>query len=82
MGRKIKLVDSFEQEKYNFFFKSFSLRRSPDKIPKSIYNEIHREFARRLNSMNGDEKWVTFEDFIQNLITIEISLTEKEIKKS
>ena len=36
-------------------------------MPKSMYNEIHREFASRLNSLSGDEKWVTFGKFYSEL---------------
>ena len=40
---------------------------APEKMPKQMYNEIHREFAKRLNSMSGDEKWVTFGKFFSEL---------------
>ena len=64
---KIKLAESFEDEKYSFFLKVLAYEEAPDKMPKSMYNEIHREFARRLNSMSGDEKWMTFNRFYSEL---------------
>ena len=39
-----------------------------DKMPKSMYSEIHKEFAKRLNSLNN-EKWVTFGKFYAELDT-------------
>ena len=64
---RIKLAESFEQDKYNFFLKVLAYEEAPDKMPKSMYNEIHREFASRLNSLTGDEKWVTFGKFYSEL---------------
>ena len=64
---KIKLAESFEQEKYSFFLKVLAYEEAPEKMPKQMYNEIHREFAKRLNSMSGDEKWVTFGKFFSEL---------------
>ena len=65
---KINLADSFEQEKYSFFLKTLAYEEAPDKMPKSMYSEIHKEFAKRLNSLN-DEKWVTFGKFYAELDT-------------
>ena len=38
----------------------------PELLPKSIYNEIHQEFARRLLSTN-DENFETFGKFYKEL---------------
>ena len=38
---KIKLADSFEQEKYSFFLKTLAYEEAPDKMPKSMYSDIH-----------------------------------------
>ena len=43
---KIKLAESFEDEKYSFFLKVLAYEEAPDKMPKSMYNEIHREFEK------------------------------------
>ena len=39
---------------------------APEVLPKDIYNEIHREFAKRILSTNS-EKWATTSKFYSEL---------------
>ena len=62
---RLPLVDKFS-EKYRFFAATLFYENHPELLPKSIYNEIHREFARRLLSTN-DEKFETVGKFYKEL---------------
>ena len=53
-------------EKYRFFAATLFYEENPELLPKSIYNEIHQEFARRLLSTN-DEKFETVGKFYKEL---------------
>lgn len=59
---KIKLIDTFKDEKYNWFLKVLAYEEAPTILPKGIYNEVHREFAKRLLSIEN-QKWITFPMF-------------------
>ena len=62
---RLPLVDKFS-EKYRFFAATLFYENHPELLPKSIYNEIHQEFARRLLSTN-DEKFETVGKFYKEL---------------
>ena len=62
---RLPLVDKFS-EKYRFFAATLFYENHPELLPKSIYNEIHREFARRLLSTN-DENFETVSKFYKEL---------------
>ena len=61
-NEKVKFIDKFDNPNLSFFAKVLAYEESPDSLPKSIYNEVHREFAKRLLSTN-DEKWATAAKF-------------------
>ena len=61
-NEKVKFIDKFDNPNLSFFAKVLAYEESPDSLPKSIYNEVHREFAKRLLSTN-DEKWATTAKF-------------------
>ena len=63
---KVNLIDKFSEERFQYFAKCLIYEESPDSLPKSIYNEIHRMFARRLTSLNK-EKWETTASFFMEV---------------
>ena len=63
---KVNLIDKFSEERFQYFAKCLIYEESPDSLPKSIYNEIHRMFARRLTSTNN-EKWETTASFFMEV---------------
>jgi exodeoxyribonuclease-1 len=62
---RLPLIDKFS-EKYRFFAATLFYENHPELLPKPIYNEIHREFARRLLSTN-DENFETVGKFYKEL---------------
>ena len=62
---RLPLLDKFS-EKYRFFAATLFYEENPELLPKSIYNEINREFARRLLSTD-DENFETFGKFYKEL---------------
>ena len=62
---RLPLLDKFS-EKYRFFAATLFYENHAELLPKSIYNEIHQEFARRLLSTN-DENFETFGKFYKEL---------------
>jgi len=62
---RLPLIDKFT-EKYRFFAATLFYENHPELLPKSIYNEIHREFGRRLLS-NNDENFETVGKFYKEL---------------
>lgn len=64
---KLSLVEKFTQERFSYFAKCILYEEYPkEKLPESIYNEMHRHFAKRLTSLNN-EKWETFASFYNEL---------------
>ena len=59
---RIKLIDKFNDQKYNWFLKVLAYEEAPTLLPKGEYNEVHREFAKRLSSIDK-ERWTTFPMF-------------------
>ena len=45
---KVNLIDKFSEERFQYFAECIIYEESPDSLPKSIYNKIHRSFAQRI----------------------------------
>ena len=61
---KVNMIEKFSEERFQYFAKCLIYEESPESLPKSIYNEIHRNFAARLTSLNK-EKWETIPSFFK-----------------
>ena len=72
---KVNLIDKFSDERFQYFAECIIYEESPDSLPKSIYNKIHRSFAQRLLSTNK-EKWETTASFFNEVD----NLREKKYK--
>ena len=72
---KIDLIDKFSEERFQYFAECLIYEESPDSLPKSIFNKIHRSFAQRLLSTNK-EKWETTASFFNEVD----NLREKKYK--
>ena len=72
---KVNLIDKFSEERFQYFAECLIYEESPDSLPKSIYNKIHRSFAQRLLSTNK-EKWETTASFFNEVD----NLREKKYK--
>ena len=59
---KLNLIERFSEERFQYFAECLIYEESPETLPKSIYNKIHRSFAERLLSTNK-EKWETIPGF-------------------
>lgn len=60
---KLSLIEKFTEERYSYFAKCLLYEEySKEQLPESLYNEMHRHFAKRLTSTNN-EKWETFASF-------------------
>ena len=60
---KLSLIEKFTQERYSYFAKCLLYEEySKEQLPESLYNEMHRHFAKRLTSTNN-EKFETFASF-------------------
>ena len=65
-GEKVKLIDKFSEERFQYFAECLIYEESPESLPKSVYNKIHRSFAQRLLSTNK-EKWETTASFFNEV---------------
>jgi len=72
---KVNLIEKFSEERFQYFAECIIYEESPDSLPKSIYNKIHRSFAQRLLSTNK-EKWETTASFFNEVD----NLREKKYK--
>lgn len=72
---KVNLIEKFSEERFQYFAECLIYEESPDSLPKSIYNKIHRSFAQRLLSTNK-EKWETTASFFNEVD----NLREKKYK--
>ena len=72
---KVNLIEKFSEERFQYFAECLIYEESPDSLPKSIYNKIHRSFAQRLLSTNK-EKWETTASFYNEID----NLREKKYK--
>ena len=63
---KVLLIDKFSEERFQYFAECLIYEESPESLPKSIYNKIHRSFAQRLLSTNK-EKWETTASFFNEV---------------
>ena len=61
---KVNMIEKFSEERFQYFAKCLIYEESPESLPKSIFNEIHRNFAARLTSLNK-EKWETIPSFFK-----------------
>ena len=72
---KVSLIEKFSEERFQYFAECLIYEESPESLPKSIYNKIHRSFAQRLLSTNK-EKWETTASFFNEID----NLREKKYK--
>ena len=63
---RVNLIDKFSEERFQYFAECLIYEESPDSLPKSVYNKIHRNFAQRLLSTNK-EKWETTASFFHEV---------------
>ena len=63
---KFSLIDKFSEERFQYFAECLIYEESPESLPKSVYNKIHRSFAQRLLSTNK-EKWETTASFFNEV---------------
>ena len=63
---RCKLFDKWDNEKYSWFSKVLLFEEHPEILPKSVYQEVHREFARRLTTTE-DVEWETFSKFYKEV---------------
>ena len=63
---RVNLIDKFSEERFQYFAECLIYEESPESLPKSIYNKIHRSFAQRLLSTNK-EKWETTASFFNEV---------------
>jgi exodeoxyribonuclease I len=66
---KVNLIEEFSEERFQYFAECLIYEESPESLPKSIYNKIHRSFAQRLLSTNK-EKWETIPSFFSETDTL------------
>ena len=60
---KLNLIEKFTEERYFYFAKCLLYEEySKEQLPESLYNEMHKHFAKRLTSIDN-EKWETFASF-------------------
>ena len=63
LSGKLSTVEKFTEERYAYFAKCIIYEEySKNELPKNLFNEMHRHFAKRLTSLNN-EKWETFASF-------------------
>ena len=66
---KIKLIGSFEQDKYNFFAAHICHAERPDILQSTserIYKDVRRDIAKRIFS-DKNENWTTVGDFMKQI---------------
>ena len=63
---RVNLIDKFSEERFQYFAECLIYEESPEALPKSVYNKIHRSFAQRLLSTNK-EKWETTASFFNEV---------------
>ena len=66
---KLNLIDKFSEDRFKYFAECLIYEESPETLPKSIFNKIHRSFAERLLSKNK-EKWETISGVLLTKQTI------------
>ena len=77
---KLSLIEKFTQERFSYFAKCILYEEYPkEELPETIYNEMHRHFAKRLTSLNN-EKWETFASFYNELDNQRKKFEEDESK--
>ena len=63
---RVNLIDKFSEERFQYFAECLIYEESPESLPKSVYDKIHRSFAQRLLSTNK-EKWETTASFFNEV---------------
>ena len=63
---KVNLIDKFSEERFQYFAECLIYEESPESLPKSVYDKVHRSFAQRLLSTNK-EKWETTASFFNEV---------------
>ena len=56
--KKLSVLDKFKDKRLHYFGRKLIYEEKPEILPKSDFNEIHRNLAKRLLSTNN-EKWNT-----------------------
>ena len=72
---RLFIADKMKDERYNYFAKRLMYEEVPDLLPKDLYNEIHRDIAKRVLSTN-DEKWNTIPKAYNELDTLRAKYEE------
>ncbi len=67
--KKLGILDKVKDERLHYFGKRLIYEEKPEILPKSIYNEIHRNLAKRILSTN-EEKWNTIPRTYQEIDTL------------
>ena len=76
---KLSIIDKFKDQRLHYFGKKLIYEEKPEILPKSEYNKIHRNLAKRLLSTNN-EKWNTIPRVYQEIDTLREKF-EREGKK-
>ncbi len=68
-SEKMSVLDKLQDERLHYFGRKLIYEEKPEILPKSIYNNIHRNLAKRLLSTNN-EKWNTIPRTYQEIDTL------------
>ena len=68
-SKKLSVSDKFKDERLHYFAKKLIYEEKPEILPKSDYNSIHRNLAKRLLS-TSNEKWNTIPRTYQEIDTL------------
>lgn len=68
-NEKLNLIDKFSEERFHYLAECLIYEERPEVLPKSIFNKIHRSFAKRLLSTNK-EKWETIPGCFSEIDTL------------
>ena len=55
---KFRVLQKFKDDRMQYFGKKILYEESPQSLPREVYNDIHKEIAKRILSTN-EEKWNT-----------------------
>ena len=77
--RQLGILDKVKDERLHYFGKRLIYEEKPEILPKSIYNEIHRNLAKRILSTN-EEKWNTIPRTYQEIDTLREKFGREEQK--
>ena len=76
--KKLASLDKFKDERLKYFGNILLYREKPDLLPKKLYYEIHKGFAKKVLSKNS-EKWNTIPKAYEEIDTLRVKF-EREGK--